>query len=95
MKTSLLCTTILWGVCMKKLIIFLIFIAMSPVTWADLGEELIKAVSDGDLAEVENLLDAGADVNLQNDIGVTALMMAVKEREPEIVVLLIAADAVE
>ena len=53
-----------------------------------LGEELSTAVEYGDLAEVKSLLDQGADVNLKDNSGYTALMMAVKMGHPDIAEML-------
>ena len=79
---------------MKKIIISLVLLVMlCSMAWADLGEELLSAVWDGDLAEVERLIEIGADVNAQDDYDMTALMWAANEGYTEIVELLIDAGA--
>ena len=60
---------------------------------ASTGDELLQAARDGDLAEVERLLEAGADVNLQGDYGGTALMAAAARGYTEMAELLISAGA--
>ena len=62
---------------MKKInIVLLILVSFLIQLWTALGDELILAVMDGDMPEVEKLLIAGADINFQDDIGYTALMEA-------------------
>jgi hypothetical protein len=76
---------------MKKAITtLLILVVFCSVVWADLGDDLIQAAEEGDLADVERQLEAGVDVNWQNDRGVTALMGVAYT---EIVELLINAGA--
>ena len=76
---------------MKKIIIILILLVMlCSLVWADLGDELIQA---GDLAEVERLLEAGADVNSQNNDGRTTLLLASDWGHSKIVELLLSAGA--
>ena len=58
----------------KSVIILVLLITLCSIVWADLGDELIDAARDGDLTEVERLLEAGADVNWHNEWGSTALM---------------------
>lgn len=52
-------------------------------------EQLWAAVRSGDAAEITRLLDAGANVNEANEIGVTALWIATGKGKPEIVQLLV------
>ena len=68
---------------------------LCSVVWADLGDELIQAAHNNDLEEVERLLEAGADVNWQDEYGDTALYYAVMGGHISIVELLKAAGAVE
>ena len=49
--------------------------AMGYKLWA-MGEALIRACEDGDAAEAERLLDAGASMDAADDDGDTALMKA-------------------
>ena len=79
---------------MKKVIIILLFLMFVSFVWADLCDELIQAAEDGNWAEVERLIEAGADVNVQNNYGNIALMYAA-EGYIEIVELLINAGATE
>ncbi len=57
----------------------------------------LKTISEsteaGDLAEIERLIEAGADVNLRNCSGVTPLMMASQNGHTEVVNLLLANNA--
>lgn len=52
-------------------------------------EQLWSAVRSGDAKEISRLLDSGIDVNTANEIGVTALWIAVGKEKPEIVQLLV------
>jgi len=81
---------------MKKTIITLLMLVIfCSVVWADLGYELLQAAEDGDLIEVEKLIEAGADVNLQDEWGNTALSEAAINGYTEIVEILKNAGAVE
>ncbi len=81
---------------MKKIIaILVILVFITSICFADLSDNLPGAVEDGDLIEVERLLEEGADVNLQDEWGITALLMAVKKGYTEIVEIPINAGAVE
>ena len=55
------------------------------------GDEpaLSRAALAGELASVEQLLSAGADVNGRNEIGMTALMYAAEAGRDEVVDLLL------
>ena len=54
-----------------------------------LGEQLIKAAKDGNETEVERLIAAGADVNIQSKHGTTVLMRAAEKGHTEIAEMLI------
>ena len=58
-----------------------------------LGKELIEAAKDGKTKEVERLIDAGADLNVQGILDVTALIRAITKGHKEIVKALIDAGA--
>ena len=62
-----------------------------PISTGNVG--LIPAVRDSDLAEIERLLAAGADINLQDEDGWTALHWAALNRYSNIVTHLLAAGA--
>ena len=55
--------------------------------------ELILAASKGDVGKVNDLLEAGANVDAQNKYGMTALMYASEGNHAEIVDALLEADA--
>ncbi len=44
----------------KAIISLLLLLTLYVVAWADLNDELIDAAYDGDIAEVERFLEAGA-----------------------------------
>ena len=87
---------------MKKIIIILVLLVFifvgceKKVEVADLGDDLLQATKGSDVAEVERLLEAGADVDRQGIYyGRTALMWAARNAYglTEIVELLINAGA--
>ncbi len=53
------------------------------------AEQLFKAVEEGNLASVKDLISQGVDVNSQNDSGATALMFAVIDGRVDIVTTLL------
>lgn len=55
----------------------------------DKGDELRRAASEGDVAKVKELLDAGVDVNAKNAYGGTALSFACDRGRTEMVQLLL------
>src|SRR6188508_512961 len=57
------------------------------------GEELLKAARKGDVAKARALLDAGADPDLPDKDGKTALWEAARHDQAEIVRVLLAAKA--
>ncbi len=63
-------------VCILRLFIALVIVlAEYPyAAGADKNEELIKAARSGQLNEVTNLLNSGADINTKDREGWTALM---------------------
>jgi ankyrin repeat protein len=60
---------------------------------ADDGAALINAAKAGDLAQVKELLDKGADVDSRNHEGMTPLMVASINENVEIAILLLEHDA--
>ncbi len=82
---------------MRIIPILLLVIAM----WATAGCEkktdtsldLLEASSHGNLAEVQTLLDKGADINAKDKNGITALMLASSDGYRDIVKLLLARGA--
>ena len=58
-------------------------------------QDLIDAAENGDVAEVKELIKAGADVNAKTDDGRTALSAAKERGNTNIVKLLKAAGAKE
>jgi len=72
----------------KAIIILVLFLFVTSICWTDLGEELYWAVYDNYLTEAEELLEEGADVNLQEDDGDTALIWATSRNHIETVEIL-------
>ena len=64
-----------------------------PPAHGDQSLTLIKAARDGDLQQVQELLDNGADVDAKNENGVTALMEAYGGGHIEIMKLLLESEA--
>ena len=58
-----------------------------------LGGELIPSAKEGDLDKVEQLIDAGADLNIKDKYGNTALLLASRKGHTEIVDKLISCKA--
>jgi ankyrin repeat protein len=59
----------------------------------DQSEELIEAACKGDLRQVQELLDKGADINAKDRHGMTALMWVSYNDNAEIVRVLLAKGA--
>ncbi len=80
---------------MKRIIIISLvtLVTLCSVAWTDLGEELIQAAGDDNLAEVVRLIEAGADLDFQDYFGSTALMRAALYGHTEMVEFLIDAGA--
>ena len=57
------------------------------------GTQLLEAVKQADVATVKELIAAGADVNIQDAQGLSAVMMAIEKGNIEIVKLLLLAEA--
>ena len=73
------------------LIIVITFVC-SP-THGDQGPALINAAKEGDLKQVQELLDQGAEVDAKNENGITALMEAYGNGHMEIMQLLLEWEA--
>jgi len=78
---------------MKKIlsILFLTFLCLS--IFADINNELIMAVKNGDVEKVQRLIEQSANVNAKRENGWTALRWAAFFGHKEIVKLLIQAGA--
>lgn len=59
-------------------LLFLIIFVPSCSLYFDIDSNLLLAASEGDTDKVESLLAFGADVDIKDDSGKTALMMAVE-----------------
>ena len=57
--------------------LFVAFLTLVPACRQDVNSELLEAAKNGQTERVRGLLDAGADVDTQNDDGFTALKWAV------------------
>jgi len=55
----------------------------------DARESLWRTIRAGDLRATETLLDQGADANAKNEVGITALLIAIGKGQLEIVKLLV------
>ena len=80
----------------KQLAVSILVVALSlPVLLLaqEDGTALMAATRAGDITEVERLLSAGVDVNVQDEMSETALMYASSVGNAEIVSLLLAAGA--
>jgi len=58
---------------MKKIISVLVLLFLCLSIFADINDDLIKAAEVGDVAKVQQFIQAGADVNAMDDDGYTAL----------------------
>lgn len=76
---------------MRRILIatMLAVLSAQAVLAADSRSALWTAVRGTDVAAVKSALDAGADVNFKNEMGITALWIACGKGKPEIVELLI------
>ena len=80
------------GFSMKKVFLCVLLVALSiSVAWGNATEDLVYAVMDKNTTprQVTALINAGADVNLRNKDGKTALMLAVVENDIEVIKTLI------
>lgn len=73
----------------QPLIIFIFLILIPSVCTGDMNHDLILAVINCDMKQVELLVKKGADVNAKDRYGQTALMWAVIKAEIPIIKLLI------
>ena len=73
----------------KLIFLILIIITLNLSVWADTGNDFFDAVKANDLPKVEQFLYDGVDINIQDDIGTTALMLAAENGSMEIVKYLI------
>jgi len=66
---------------MKRIVLFMVCIFLIPAIFAEASTkeknvQLVQAAERGQLTDVQDALNDGADVNAKNDIGFTALMRA-------------------
>src|SRR5262245_10302379 len=74
---------------MSRLLMFMvIFVSFCIASFAAVWSELMSAIRNGDHAQVETLIRAGADVNAADDDGTTGLMHSVIESDVKMMKLL-------
>jgi ankyrin repeat protein len=66
---------------MKRIVLFIVCIFLLPAIFAEASTkeknvQLVQAAEIGNLTDVQNALNDGADVNAKNDLGLTVLMRA-------------------
>ena len=66
---------------MKRIVLFMVCIFLIPAIFAEASTkeknvQLVQSAERGNLTDVQDALNDGADVNAKNDIGFTALMRA-------------------
>ena len=77
-----------------KIVVFLLSLMIALPAWGGgINSELMDAARKGDTAVVQELLDAGADVNATDKHGGTALMMAAVNGHTDTVQVLLDAGA--
>ncbi len=57
-------------------------------SWKEIDGSFLEAVKQGDLRDAEKLLEQGADVNVQDEDGWTALMFSAKSQNVEMAQML-------
>ena len=81
---------------MNKFLVLGIIISLTTISYRnDLDDALMDAVYEGNLAKVKELVENGADVNLTNKKGYTALMYASENGHTDIVEFLKSVGAKE
>ena len=81
---------------MNKFLVLGIIISLTTISYGnDLDDALMDAVYEGNLAKVKELVENGADVNLTNKKGYTALMYASENGHTDIVEFLKSVGAKE
>ena len=85
---------------MKKSILFslissLVFAVHATQAAAPRAEDLILAAARNDAHTIQNLIDAGVDVNAKGPNGVTALMKAIESGHLDVVKILLAAEGID
>jgi ankyrin repeat protein len=84
---------------MKRILFLMLyfFIVLSSTAKAEVLDQnaaLIQAVKDGNIADIEKALNAGADINAKDNLNdVTALMWATQDNNIEIIKFLIGKGA--
>src|SRR5262245_39757975 len=74
---------------MTRFLVLFLFLVSNSVAFAAGSPELLVAIRNGDHAQVQKLLRAGADVNTADSDGTTALMHSVIESDMKMMKLLI------
>ncbi len=77
----------------RKAILMILLLTPVVVRAGDINKDLFKAATKGDTAAVQALLDAGADLNAKDKEGLTALVLAQRKGQSEVVEILRKAGA--
>lgn len=72
-----------------KRAVFIFFIMSASAVYAQLDEEFLKAVKEGNIPQAENLLDRGAGIQSSNEYGDSALHIAALKGDVRMCVFLI------
>ena len=73
----------------RRAFLFIITLFFFTILRADVNDELFKAAQQDSVEAIQNALSAGAELNAENILGETALLIAIEECRTDAVSLLI------